>query len=272
MSGDFHNPIRDLIAQMREDARHRASLAVEAERERKRTFRDSTAIVVALLAALFAAWQGYEAHAARVSAREEARLAREQARSAAKAAQESADTIMALQAKLAEQSAHEAKRSADAAERSNALAQKALQITEAPFLDVLVGLGTEIASPHPVRIEVTLKNVGRTPAFNVSGWSRLVMGHLTEDEAHRESLRVPNIEMTRIFLAPAAAVKQIVSSAKPLEVVHAEEIKAGKLQLFSLGSIHYTDVFNHRHQTDYCFHYDPAFGSFNACTKFNQAH
>src|SRR3989442_6612266 len=128
------------VRQEKEELRH---LREEVRQQRKES-RDYTALWVAILAAVFTGWQGWEAHLSRKDAHEQFMVAQQNANTSADEARKEAQRALAVQTQLADRSSEQAKRSADAAEKSNQLALDALHVSQAAIIDAVVELQGEI--------------------------------------------------------------------------------------------------------------------------------
>ena len=94
------------------------TLREQERREGRKEWRDSVAIWIAIVAALFTGWQSCEAHQARKDAHEQFMTAQSDSAKSADTARIDARNALEIQTALATRSADQATRSADAAELS----------------------------------------------------------------------------------------------------------------------------------------------------------
>jgi len=157
-----------MIALMFEEEREKfrqqhETLREQERREGRKEWRDSVAIWIAIVAALFTGWQSCEAHQARKDAHEQFMTAQSDSAKSADTARIDARNALEIQTALATRSADQATRSADAAE----LSAKALKDQSR----AQVGFTEFKASYEPTLGEIlsqcAIKNGGQTPALNV---------------------------------------------------------------------------------------------------------
>ncbi len=275
----FANKIENMIAAFQEEQRRAQEERKEAERQAreerkdaKRQLRDSVALIIAVVAAFFTGWQGWEAHLARRDAKDAAAIAREDSVTAASQARENFDKQSAIQLEQSRNSARQAERSANAAEQSNRLAREALHITEAAVLDATAALAKPFGANEPIAVTITIRNAGKTTAFDMVGVSRLVAGDLDESRAYDVAQKSQlSTAASHAYLSSGATVQQTLRTANSLQQAEVEQLKAGKLQLFVFNESQYVDVFHQIHKLNYCAFYDTRSDSMSICAGHNHA-
>jgi hypothetical protein len=183
----------DFFRRWEEDRIRRQQERREAQREASKSRRDWTAILIALLAAAFTGWQGFEAHRARIDAADAAKTAVAQAQnnfnttrqdakdSAAQARQDALDSIN-KQLDASKGLKNEAARSAKAAEDTAKTAALQVEVAERPWIKIKPTLVTPLTFNSPAyagetaraNIQLVLENTGTTVALNVLAWSDIL--------------------------------------------------------------------------------------------------
>jgi hypothetical protein len=150
------------------------------------------------------------------------------------------------------------RKSADAASESSNTAKAALEISERAYVGVTSAeLDRDIAEGQDSKLNVTIANGGRTPAFSVHvrhyyRWgpkdiqTKLTFGKL---DVISTSILLPNVQLI-------SASDKIPGPALLAPMIAL--LKAGAWVLVSYGDITYTDVVRKTRLTRYCYLYDPA--------------
>ncbi len=181
------------MAELPEYERSPVILDVHGKRTQWQSFtrrlgRNGAAVSIALMSAMFTAWQAYEAHSARIDARTAAKEAKQEAakngekqadevRQARNAAQESADAAKKLAAGM-ERSAKAAEMSATGTGDALGVSRQALQVGQRAYLSITLDRVTSMMIGTPVEpkgaygvymsASVTVRNTGNSPAYKIS--------------------------------------------------------------------------------------------------------
>lgn len=239
---------------------------------RKENRREYAALTIAILAAAFTAWQGWEAHRARTDAHEQFVMAQNNATKSAVNAREDALHALDVETRIANRAAEQAKRSADAADKSNKVALDALHISQAPIIDATVELQGAIVEGQGTKIVGNIRNNGRAGAYEVHGRMRIVAAKLSEEEAYKfawsDKMPAPTGILSTAFLSPGAGA-QLISNGLSLDLRGVESIKDGTATIWVFGKINCRDIFRLPHSLEFCFKYNNVTRSMDICADHN---
>ena len=147
-------------------------------------------------------------------------------------------------------SADAANKSAKAAEDSVNFAKETAQLDQRAWVNIQwLRLQTPLTPNAQAIVEMSVKNSGRTPAYNVKVRSNIYVGNdrIPLDE------NVPPVGRTSETTIGANADTPIGTKQQNiLDQTAIDSIKHGESSLFTVGIITYRDVFGRQHRTDYC--------------------
>lgn len=98
--------------------------------------------------------------------------------------------------------------------------------------------------------KITLKNFGRTPAYDVVHWSNVGFDFFPATEEFDWGVREDR--PVRGPLAPGAKLHSYPVRSRPLAAHELEELQAGDVALYVTGTVTYRDVFGESQVTQYC--------------------
>ena len=218
-------------------------------------------LVIALLALGCAWWAAYEAHRQAVAAegaRMDAQKASveqqadvERSRKAAEASAQAAKDLaegMRQNARASQTMAEASKDSAQAAQRSAQFAETSFQTSHRAYMVVD---GANLESPpnetEPVKVSLTFKNVGSTPAVSVNaGWGMFLIPTLSTiplDHVPLPPFGTDHIGTNHSFIAHA------VRDCSPAEK---RSLLNKTTALVVVSVVYYKDIFGNAHRTESC--------------------
>jgi len=249
--------------------------AREERRSARRELRESIAVAIAILAAIFTAWQGYEAHEARVDADRAADHARQDAKEAATQARKDAQLGMQLQLDAARTSQVQAERSAKAAEASASVATLSLHISERAYVDVDAGATSTPKAGEKLGFRAYITNSGRTPALDVVARFRSGITPASDTAEHAYSIAfgasIPVTYTSKGIISPGGKIQSIWQTDEPLTEAVVDALTNNQLRLFVFADVTYKDEFRRSHETRFCGFYDPTKHMLLHCDNLNVA-
>jgi len=174
------------------------------------------------------------------------------------------------------------KTTASAAEASAATSARLAELNEASIEDAraslrldqrarvgISGIRGEVVSGAPLRFVVMVRNTGKTPAVQFSGFAGVRLLPSAETPKIMSQAATPSrFPKSSAVLAPAGEITMPAAildsfgheTALPEDV--ARQIKADPptLRLYVIGRMTYRDVFKSRHWTEFCLMYSPILG------------
>lgn len=165
-----------------------------------------------------------------------------------------------------------AERAANAAAAAANLAKQNMELSERAWVGATHSEKSRLVPNHDATFVITIKNVGRTPAFvtHSSAGRALVPAKLR----FRPSFALTSLPKggiaSRVVLEPQMeiTVKPPPLRRVPNAEIHA--IKQGTLVLYVFGRVRYSDIFGGNHTTRYCVRLMPDL-NFQACSVYNEA-
>jgi hypothetical protein len=222
--------------------------------------------VIAILAAMFVAWQAYEmntsgvdTHALAVSASNQANAAEAQSRQAELQTKRMAESIVktdaliketAIQAKATNALAVQAKRSADVSEKSLASSQELFRMQERPWVGITDFRIVEFERSKLLKFDVRITNNGNSPALKIIHASafhfndRKVLGPQSDWSLEKDSEPIG-------VLAPNGTVN--LHFAIPTDDRY-EALANGTQWVYFFGEIKYTDKSGINGFTKWCLY------------------
>ena len=139
------------------------------------------------------------------------------------------------------------------------------------WLDLTIAPPTYFASGKPFATTAELKNLGKTPAKNISV-AYLFLGaekpyNITVDDA-----KLPTVKFGMLPPQGPAGFPVEITPGKPEEALtelRYEAIRSGNIEVFSWGLIKYDDIFNEHHWIQFCYIYNVPHARFNLCAMHN---
>lgn len=248
---------------------------MEEQTTTRRELRDSVAIAIAVLSAIFTFWQGYEAHEARVDADRAAEQARRDAKDATTLARTDAQAALQLQLDAARKSESQAERSAKAAEASASVATLSLHISERAYVDANVILTSTPKVGEKLGFQAYFSNTGRTPASEVVTENRSGLDLASDTVEHAHSIAFdPRVAMpyTSKSIIPAGGKLQSSwQTLAPFSQAEIDGLTNHRTTLYVFADVTYKDEFNRTHETNYCGFFDTATNTILRCGSLNDA-
>jgi flagellar basal body-associated protein FliL len=135
---------------------------------------------------------------------------------------------------------------------------------------------TVLTDNSPLTAEVTIANVGKTPAFNIRYWGRIQTSYsrLSVDDCMKSIVAsTPGRNVPAIFPAPALPDPYFVpfSTDQALTPTQVKEVQDHVLLVYVFGDIHYEDSFRRPHFTQFCGIYVPLTTRFETCREHEGA-
>lgn len=235
--------------------------------------RANTAIVIACVAAAFAAWQAYEARQARLDAKQAALDQRADVERARRAAEDSAAAAKLL-AQVGQQSLAISDRGALAAERSARAAERSLTTSKELFAE---GRRAEISrvttvmkqfeADKPIKYEVHFMNAGHSRASNVITVTSPLTLSVDQPFPSDPLYNLQDRPSASVVLAGEKIVQYGEGSVIARPVIDA--VAAGKMRLYVHGKVTYTDADGRSHTTTFCDYYKIGSPTMTACSGYN---
>jgi hypothetical protein len=125
----------------------------------------------------------------------------------------------------------------------------------------------------PITVEGVFTNTGKTFALDstIEFTLKPNIGPLNIDQfAVSSERRHPDL-ITRATMFPNFDMSLSVPTAVNATEKDIELIKEGKLLVYAIGEVRYSDIFKRRHETLVCGVYSPALSKFNICEQYNRA-
>jgi hypothetical protein len=222
------------------------------------------------MAAAFTAWQGYEAHQARLDAKEAAEKARAEAKDASnnqweavkasrKAAEDSSKAAQELATGM-NRSAKAAEASAEAGRESVLISKRSLQLSERPTLESIDGkLSAPVTAGVAPEITVDTYNTGKGPAYSVRIEQVASIGS-TFTFKFFDKIAV-HADVMGIGSTAGRAKLTTISNLPPLTESQFQDIVSGRKKLFVYGAVSFEEMTLPRPTAQaytYCYYYDPA--------------
>jgi hypothetical protein len=225
------------------------------------------AVVISLMAAAFTGWQAWEAHNARLDAKEAAEKARDNAKEAAdkqledvKAARKAAEDSLRAARELAtgmNRSAKAAEASAEAGRESALMSKLSLQLSERPTLESLdAKLSPPLAAGVALLITVDTYNSGKGPAYNVNVRQSVSLESTCTfkfsdqiAEQHADVIGAGRSKLTTMSYVRAVTQSEF------------DDIVNGRKKLFVYGSVSFEERATPQSTAQaymYCYYYNPA--------------
>lgn len=102
-----------------------------------------------------------------------------------------------------------------------------------------------------VDVEIHVKNLGATPAFDVMGLSWMTMAKWPLPKSFTFSGPSTGPAATSM-IPPGGIAHYHTGTSRPLTTEELAAVERGDLRLYIYGQIRYTDVFGHAHWTNFC--------------------
>jgi hypothetical protein len=253
---------RNSIEEMFEQLRMQRERWEQEQKEMRREWREYFLTAAAVLAALFAAWQGYEAHKVRIDADRAAEQARQDTKNAAAEARKDAKAAMQLQLDAARASEAQADRSAKAAEASASVAMLSLHISERAYVDVDAGLTSTLKAGEKLGFQAIVSNSGRTPGLDVVTKARSGFAPASDIAEHAHSVAfgasIPVTYTSKGIISPGGKLQTTWQTQEPLTQVVVDGLTNHQITLYVFADVTYKDVFHRSHETKFCAFFDPA--------------
>ncbi|HUT75991.1 MAG TPA: hypothetical protein VM221_14285 [Armatimonadota bacterium] len=121
-----------------------------------------------------------------------------------------------------------------------------------------------------LRVSVTIKNLGRTPALNVV--PQIHVRTLPASDSFAPSLPTkPTDPDTRAALQPGQQLTLGPGEVPPIPVNLANEINAGNTRFYAFGEVFYDDAFGESHTTTFAFMLLPTLSTWRVLNRYNTA-
>lgn len=157
------------------------------------------------------------------------------------------------------------------------LAIAAKKQADASHLDqrawVGAGDGKFVINVKTLRVEATIKNVGKTPAIEATSniaW----IGKLKDQRFTLSDIKYPNPEMSHGTIFPTQSLQISNSLPEPVPPFHAvfvEAMKKSEYLLYVFGQIRYRDIFKVTHWTHFCMVVHPDLVTNSACDIYGDS-
>lgn len=172
-----------------------------------------------------------------------------------------------------------------AAQDAANVAHDALVLDARPWVGLTGGdhVSAQIVNKSPIKVNLEIKNFGKTPAFNEASFNNLTF-HIVGQPMPSFSTYSREDAGPTITLMPTSAAFVDIGTDKPsklgktliVDQATVDAINITKtIELFVYGSVWYEDVFGKPHRTDYCLQYIPSRNpkqtNFGACQTHNYA-
>jgi hypothetical protein len=227
--------------------------------------RANLALLIALIAACFTAWQVWESHEARIDAKiasDKQTADVERSMRAAEASATAAQNLVVTESRAArasEHAAYAAARSAKSSEQSLILTRKEIMLSNQPFLDIIDNKILHLVTPNVMPSVMTrIYNGGKGLArgFSAKEWMNIAPQFVFEEGLN------PEETLSLVDMPPgrSSMVTMMTAWPMPLTVEQSNDINAGLLKLYIYGIAKYSDdiLDQPRHYTwRWCYWYDP---------------
>ncbi|HEX4738865.1 MAG TPA: hypothetical protein VH331_15025 [Allosphingosinicella sp.] len=110
----------------------------------------------------------------------------------------------------------------------------------------------DVVAGQPILISVTIMNRGQTPAYRVRSISTMRL------DVPRKSFRhqIPKIEEAGALVMGAGDKARVKAKSKPLTTEEMHNFNAGKLAIYTIGRVEYSDVFGRQHHLTFMYEAD----------------
>ena len=144
------------------------------------------------------------------------------------------------------------KRSATAAENSVQATRDQIRLDQRAW----VGSGDTaftIAVGTPIKVVLTLKNVGKTPAVDLHTRFDVSVAPKDHELEEQDIVYKDTDEIISGTLFPGASVPVETHTLQNADANFIDPLKSGAQTLYAYGTIFYRDVFDHQHWSHFCY-------------------
>ena len=154
--------------------------------------------------------------------------------------------------------------------KAGAIAAKSLEVGDRAWVEVVkLGNLPPLQAGKPTTLNAVIRNGGRTPAFKVENFGRIVWGPDPLPDDYFATLK-EQPKPAQSFIGIGAEYPLGLSATLDTEAVKA--IRDGRWNLFAIVNITYTDVIHpdRARRTEICGRYDPLDGQWKTCSNNNR--